>query len=235
MSLRLLEPSVRALVERVLQQDRPAAAAFDADGTLWPSDVGEEFLRWLEAGRLLLHPPREGAWTRYETLLADDPPAAFSFAVEVMEGIAESDLVAWSRPFVLERFVPRVYPPMRELLDELVGRGVDVWVVSASNTWVVRAAAEALGLDASRVRAFEADVDAGRVTRRVRRPLPVDEGKAEVLRAAGVRPALAAGNSRHDEAMLEGAASAFVVVEKNIPGSAGLDMARRHGWPVQFV
>ena len=40
-------------LERRLRADRPSALAFDADGTLWSGDVGEDVFRFaVERGRL---------------------------------------------------------------------------------------------------------------------------------------------------------------------------------------
>lgn len=234
MDLSALDAAVRAIVQAVLDGP-PVAVAFDADGTLWPDDVGEAFLRWLVEHRHVPAGANGDAWTRYQRLLAVDGAAAFGFAVRVLEGRSEAELVEWARPLVESQFVPRLYPPMRALLAALAERGHRVWIVSASAGFLVRIAAAALGLAPDRVIGVSTRVEGGRLTADVEQPVPCGAGKVERLRALKVRPALAAGNSRYDREMLAAAGRAFVVVERRAPREDALSMAREQGWPVQPV
>ncbi len=229
-----IEPEVEELLSSLTRGERCGAVCFDADGTLWPSDVGEEFLQWLDQGRLPSR-PKGSAWPEYERRLAQNAASAYAFAVEVMEGLDESQLVAWAEPFVADRFVPRIYPEVRRLVDALRQAGDEVWIVSASNAWLVRAAARQIGTQTRCVIGFDARVDQGRLTRSLITPWPVGMGKAQALMQRGVLPMLAVGNSLFDREMLEMAQRAIVVCERAAGPSEAVAMARQRGWPVQWV
>src|SRR5262245_42735214 len=91
-----LSPDARAVVDQVLAAARPGqAVAFDADGTLWRNDVGEDLLRALIAeDRLPRHPGRRDLYEEYEARVARDPASGYAFAAEVMEGWEEAALQA---------------------------------------------------------------------------------------------------------------------------------------------
>ena len=53
--------------------------AFDADGTLWRGDVGEDLLRFLAAqGKLPRYRNRRGVYEEYERRVAKDPADAYA-------------------------------------------------------------------------------------------------------------------------------------------------------------
>ncbi|MFL5318725.1 MAG: haloacid dehalogenase-like hydrolase, partial [Myxococcaceae bacterium] len=107
------------------------AVAFDADGTLWRGDVGEDFLRLLATEqRYPAMKGRRGIYEEYERRVAVDPASGYAFAVEVMEGALEADVHEDARTFFGRRFSGRIFRSMRELLTGLKARGYDVWIVS---------------------------------------------------------------------------------------------------------
>lgn len=225
------------LVEEVLRQGHGADAAFDADGTLWSGDVGEDFLRELQRNGRLIDPPPGDLYAEYERLLAIDGARAFAFCVEVMRGLHAGDLLAWSREMFDRLFTGRVFGPMREILGALRRAEVRIWLVSASSLWTVQAGAAALGLDPARVLAVKGPVDAaGRLTGEVSEPVTCAHGKVDALRQAlgGRRPAIAFGNSLFDREMLEHAERAVVVAPRGVHNPA-VALAAERGWPILRV
>lgn len=238
-SMRLdgLEPDVRSAVEEVLRLGPDADAAFDADGTIWHGDVGEEFLRELQALGRLIEPPAGDLYAEYERLLALEPARAFAFCVEVMRGLHEEDVLAWSRELFTRVFARRVIPGMRRILDALRHSGARIWIVSASSLWSVRAGAEMLGLDPSRVLAVCCPTDGqGRLTGEVSDPITCLQGKVDALSLAlgPRRPAIAFGNSLLDREMLEQAHRAVVVAPVGETNDA-VELACARGWPLHRV
>jgi phosphoserine phosphatase len=228
-----LSPAVRALVMPLLAGAPSAAVALDADGTLWRGDVGEDFLRFLAVeDRLPRFPGRSDVYLEYERRVAQDPASGFAFAVEAMEGLDERELGALCRQFVGRRYGGRIFPFARALVAELAAAGHAVWVVSASPVWPVIAGAELLGIPPDRVIGARCEIAEGRLTRRVSLPIPTLEGKVTRLVEAGIRPALAGGNSVLDIPLLEAADRAFVVVPHGEAGEIAR-VARQRGWPVQ--
>ncbi|MGM0576364.1 MAG: HAD family hydrolase [Myxococcota bacterium] len=214
-------------------------AVFDADGTLWAEDVGDVHLRVLEERGLIRSPPGEpGVFDAYLRLCRQDPGAGYAFAVEVMAGLSE-DVVRETAREAWARHRDRLLEPVTRLLRTLGRVDVEVWVVSASNRWVVEAAAvDALGLSPDRVVAMACDVVDGRLTGEVIEPRPNGPGKVEAIREwIGVRPRLAFGNSLHDADMLDDAARGVLVRAHREPATPPLsgDLAARRaagGWLV---
>ncbi len=209
----------------------PGLAAFDADGTLWDGDIGEELLQELIRRRLLVDGPLD-PWQEYQRRLRRDPSDAFSFAVRLMNGLSEVVVRETSQHVFAERFVAGVFPPVRFCLDRLIARGWDVYVVSASNRWSVEVAAAHLGLSPDRVIALGVEVEAGLLTDRVLEPIPVLAGKVILLRQLAGRDAdIAFGNSVLDLPLLL-AAAIPVAVGFPYPGNRFLAQARKRGFAV---
>jgi HAD superfamily phosphoserine phosphatase-like hydrolase len=212
-------------------------AAFDADGTLWAGDAGEDLQHALVSEGALAAATRD----EYERLLRVDMLAAYVHATRALAGLEEAWLRDRARRLVERDVADRVYPEMRGLLTVLAARGVTPWVVSSSNRWVVEAGAATLGIPPERVLAMAVEVEGGVLTGRLVLPAVAREGKAEALRSAlPSPPALCAGNSVNDLAMLRLATrQALVVNPRPSPDPAtGEDLlaeAEARGWLVHYV
>jgi len=209
------------------------SVVFDADGTLWRGDVGEDFLRFLSARGALLSPPAEGAYAKYDRLHHEDPPRAYAYAVTVMAGLLDSELTALASEFFTSRFTGRIFPYVRPLLARLAEQQLEVWVCSASPRWVVDAGAAALGLEARRVIAVDAELDEqGRLTDRVIAPVAAGPGKVAWLKRKNVAPVLAVGNGDLDLDMLSYAGQGWVIAPPDAAPSALVREAIRRDWPI---
>jgi HAD superfamily hydrolase (TIGR01490 family) len=230
----VLSPAASRTVAPLLAAEAPKrVVAFDADGTLWRGDVGEDFLRYLAAQGLL--PGRaaaSGLYEEYERRVAADAAKGYAFAVEVMAGLAEAQLNAWCRDFFAQRFAGRLFAFTRPLLAALEAAGHPVWVVSASPLWIVAVGAAALGIPVERVIAVRANVEEGRLSAAVEQPVPFGPGKVAQLKSRGLKPALAVGNGEGDLPMLEYADAALVVAPHGDPGNGLVRAAQARGWAV---
>lgn len=236
-ALTLLEPEIRKAVEDVAARGPSAAAAFDADGTLWSGDIGEELLRELALHRRLIHPPPGDPFGVYERLFQHEPRRAFAFCVEVMRGLSVADVERWSDELYEARFSSRVFPSMKTIVEMLRRAGVRVFLVSASSAVSVRRAASALGLDPSLVLAVEGSVDGhGLFAGAVVPPVTCSEGKMEALRGrlGSEKPAIAFGNSVFDREMLAGAERAVLVAPRTSDRPVVV-LAEAQGWLIHRV
>lgn len=216
-----LHATVRAAVEA------GGTAAFDADGTLWADDIGESFLRELEREALL----PAGSWRRYEERLARDPVDAYGWAVTAMAGLEERLVRERAAAFFRDHFARRLFPAMRELVEALVAAEVRVAIVSASNRWLIEAAARALRVHHAAGVAVE--VVEGRLSDRLVLPLPAEEGKVDwALRMLGGPPALAVGNGAIDLHLLQAAAHRLVICPAEDPDTPLAREGRAAGWTV---
>jgi len=224
------QPSGPKFVASVLRLE-PRLAVFDCDGTLWSGDAGADFFYWeIERGLL----PREvAAWAlpRYDAYKAGqvDEETMCGEMVTIHQGLSEAELERAAEDFFREKVAMHIFPSMQELTMELVRRGCEIWAVSSTNEWVVRAGARRFGFRASHVLAASVEVVGGCATQRLRR-VPTGEGKARVIREL-LPPApidAAFGNTVHDIAMLSLARHAFAIS----PDSALERLAHERGWTV---
>jgi phosphatidylglycerophosphatase C len=210
----------------------PGDVAFDADGTLWRGDVGEELLRALAHQRMLPKHQRPGVYEEYERRVEQDPIAGYTWAVEIMEGLAEPALSAECSRLFDARFAGKMFRWVKPLIALLHARGSKCWVVSASPIWAVRPGAAALGIPDERVIGVQSDVEGGVLTRRVHAPIPCGEGKVWRLKERNCRPALGVGNGDLDLPMLAYSASALVVAPHNSADNGLVKAASERKWPI---
>ncbi|MBI2945558.1 MAG: haloacid dehalogenase-like hydrolase [Candidatus Wallbacteria bacterium] len=215
----------------------PGTAVFDADHTLWVDDVGEGFFEWLvRTGRLPRVGGTENPFEEYVRIEKSDKLRAYGMAVTRMAGLAESDVTRWAASYFRVVFARRVYAAQRNLIRALQGKGWDVWIVSASNRWIVQAGAPYLGVAPSRVVGIDLVVRDGVLTSELAYPVTWGLGKvAAIERFIGARPDFASGDSRGDLEMMEQARRlALLVVYPKKSSQAGMRAtARRRGWLTQ--
>jgi HAD superfamily phosphoserine phosphatase-like hydrolase len=230
-------PATNGFLDSVLRL-KPQVAAFDCDGTLWSGDLGERFFDW-ELTESYVFPDgpsreilsrtwraRHAAYKRGEV----DETTMCGEMVTMHQGISERQMMEASTRFFDEFFVVQIFPEMRELVRRLQESDCDVWAVSSSNEWVIRAAMRHFSIPDSRILAAKVEVEKDIVTDRLIR-VPSGEGKPKALRAVVNKPIDAAfGNSRWDTEMLAIAKHAFAVN----PNPDLEAIARERGWLIYF-
>jgi phosphoserine phosphatase len=225
-------PAANEFIDSIVQRN-PKVAAFDCDGTLWSGDVGERFFDWeLREGGIVsaaLDRPmrdRHAAYKRGEV----DETTMCGEMVTMHQGIAEEVLMAAASRFFERFFVQQIFPEMRELVRRLQDNNCEIWAVSSSGEWLIRAAMKYFGIPESRVLAAKVELDGGKATDRLVR-VPSGAGKPEALREAVKKEIdVAFGNSRWDAEMLA-LAKHPVAVNPNPDLEA---MARERGWQIYF-
>ncbi len=228
----------RDAVAKQLAAPKPnRLACFDADGTLWNEDLGEALFRWLAAGHLLpglggRRDPLE-VWHDYEARVAKNRADGYGWAVQCMAGLREADLVTWCRQ--MANAWPNYRPAMVELINGLRSVGYEVWLVSASNAWVIEAATPFVGVPAGNVLGMQVEVDHGVLTDRLVRPLTCNQGKVDAIaKRLGRAPDLAVGDSLGDLEMLETTTLPLVVGRTDKPHAELPKLAASRGWAVHL-
>ncbi|MBV8206457.1 MAG: haloacid dehalogenase-like hydrolase [Acidobacteria bacterium] len=205
-------------------------AVFDCDDTLWSGDSGREFLYWELKHGLLPGPIAAWAKRRYDCYLEGkvSEEDMCGEMVTIHQGVREADIVAAAEVFFREHCEGNIFPEMREVTGALLSAGCQVWAVSSTNEWVVRAGARRFGIPAGRVLAACVHIEDGCATGTLDE-VPTDEGKAaSIRRHIPGRVDAVFGNSIHDLQMLELARHPFVIN----PTLELLAIARERGWPV---
>ena len=210
----------------------PRVAAFDCDGTLWSGDAGETFFDWEIRQGIVTAEVGQAMRARYAEYKAgkvseDDMCGEM---VTMHRGISEDVMMQAASEFMSHSFPGRIFPEMQDLMRRLHDRGCEVWAVSSSNEWVIRAGMKSFGIAENRILAAKPVLENGIVTDRLVRT-PSGPGKAAALAEIVLKPVDAAfGNSRWDTEMLAYAGHPFA-----INPTADLEAtARARGWSIYF-
>jgi HAD superfamily phosphoserine phosphatase-like hydrolase len=225
-------PATNQFLESILNLE-PRVAAFDCDGTLWSGDAGERFFDWeLREGDVVaaaldrLMRERYAAYKRGEV----DETTMCGEMVTMHRGISERKLMAAAARFFDQFFVSQIFPEMRELVRRLRESGCELWAVSSSNEWVIRAGMKHFGIPETRILAAKVELDHGVATARLIR-VPSGDGKSQALREVVKKDIEAAfGNSRWDTEMLAMSKHAVAVN----PNPDLESTARQRGWQIYF-
>lgn len=231
-------PEINAALDHFLSRDlHGEVAVFDADGTLWHEDVGEAFLHWLIDQKKLHMPSDLDVYAHYEALCAQDKMIGYPYAAQAMAGMSEAEVRRLAANFFADHFRQNIYPGQRALIERLQRAGVQVWIVSASNQWLIEAAANYLGVPAAQVVGIRLGVERGLITDKIIPPVTYRQGKVEAIRKyIGKRPILVSGDSLTDYEMLLDATQMRLVINPKDKGPDEANiykLARQHGWLIQ--
>jgi phosphoserine phosphatase len=227
-----LQPAAKAFLDSVLRL-QPRVAAFDCDGTLWSGDAGERFFDWeLKQGDLVADTVGRSMRDRYAAYKRGEVDEATMCGemVTMHRGISELTMMRAATTFFDKFFDAQIFPEMRDLIHSLQHAGCEVWAVSSSNEWLIRAGMKHFGISDDRILATTVALDDGIITDRPIR-IPSGPGKPQALREVVQKDVDAAfGNSRFDAEMLAMAKHAFAIN----PNPDLEATALRQHWPVYF-
>ena len=224
-------PTSTGFVDTVLRL-APRVAAFDCDGTLWSGDAGETFFDW-EIKRGVVSPEVGSAmrlqYAEYKAGKVSEDDMCGEM-VTMHKGMSDASLMEVATEFMTSHFPGRTFPEMKQLVNQLHDSGCEIWAVSSSNEWLIRAGLKQFGIPDHRILAAKAELSNGLVTDKLVR-MPSGPGKPKALReVAGKEIDAAFGNSRWDVDMLAMAKHGFAVN----PNSDLEAAAKQRGWTIYF-
>lgn len=189
-------------------------AAFDADGTLWNTDLGENFFRFQIASGQLPNLPADpwGHYVRWKS--GGDPRPAYLWLAQINQGQPFSRVQKWADEAVAQYESLPIFEDQQKWIELLQKAGVEIYVVTASVRWAVIPGARKLGIASDHVLGVETSIEDGRVTDQRAGYMTYREGKAEALQKilGPRRPFFCAGNTLGDLALLQLASRAALAV-----------------------
>ena len=224
-------PTATQFIESVLRL-APRVAAFDCDGTLWSGDAGETFFDWEIKRGIVSEEVARAMRARYAEYKAGkvSEEDMCGEMVTMHKGLSESAVMGAATEFMTSHFPGRVFPEMKQLVHRLHEQDCEVWAVSSSNEWLIRAGVKEFGIPQSRILAAKVELDHEIVTDKLVR-VPSGPGKPKALsEVAGKEIDVAFGNSRWDVDMLAMARHAFAVN----PNPDLETTAHQRGWAIYF-
>ncbi len=230
-SAHTIHPAGQEFLESVLRL-KPRVAAFDCDGTLWSGDAGETFFDWELKRAVVSSEVSKAIRARYLEYKAGkvSEEDMCGEMVTMHKGLTDAAMMETASEFMAGSFPGRIFPDMQLLVRRLHEEGCEIWAVSSSNEWLIRAGMRQFGIPDDRILAAKVELEDGIVTDRLVR-VPSGPGKPKALREVVKKDIDAAfGNSRWDADMLTIARHAFAVN----PNADLEAAARQRGWTVYF-
>lgn len=216
-----------ALKNELRKTDKPIAV-FDADGTLWDTDIGENFFLWQIANAGLKLP--DNPWDFYREMKSrnDDPRAAYLWLAQICQGRKLNEVRDWAKRAVEKQQPLAIYPAQKTLIEHFHKSGVEVYVVTASIKWSVEPAAALLGIPEHRVLGVSTKTVNDFVSAEQEGFITYREGKMqELLRiTGGRRPFFGCGNTLGDISLLNDATEVSLAV-CSAPAGAELHLAEQ--------
>ncbi|MGE5085888.1 MAG: HAD family hydrolase [Bacillota bacterium] len=195
--------SINATLDQVLEEQSQPVAAFDADGTLWDIDLGENFFQYQIDHNLVKLPPNP--WEHYQDMKAADPRKAYLWLAQICQGHSLKEIQSWAKDAVKASAPIPIFSEQEKLIKLFMSRGVKIYIITASVKWAVEAGAELLGLASDSVIGIETESANGIVSARQKGLITYRQGKVEALleKTQGRLPFFASGNTMGDFQLLK--------------------------------
>jgi len=203
---------IQKSLDQALKQNPSPVAAFDADGTLWDSDLGEAFFHH-KIDHKLVELPSE-PWQHYIDMKKKSPPTAYLWLAQICAGQSMTTIQQWAETAFQNIKPSPIFEEQRKLIQLFQKSGVQIYIITASVKWAVEPGAKALGIPADHVIGIETALEGALVGKAQKGPITYREGKVQaLLEKTGKRKAFfTSGNSEGDLALLESSTDLRLVV-----------------------
>ena len=198
----LLNKIILCLESTLLKVKNPVVA-FDADGTLWPHDVGKSFFQYQVENQLIKTPDPKATFKRIQE--EKGRKQALIWLAQAQAGLSLSQLNQWIEDFLTKNSF-KMFPFQQSLIEWLRAQKVEVFVVSSSLKWVLDQALQAYNIPSQNIIGVQTKIQKGIITNQAILPAPIYKDKVPAFQAhtkKGVCPILVAGNTLADQALLE--------------------------------
>ena len=180
-------------------------AAFDADGTLWDTDLGENFFQY-QIDHNCVDLPKD-PWAFYQELKKKngDPREAYLWLAQINKKQPLAQVRLWSQAAFDDIRPSPLFADQKKLVEFLLSENVHIFIVTASVAWAVEPGARAMGLSEKNVIGIETEIKDLTVSEIPIYPVTYKQGKVDAFlkRSGGVLPFLACGNTTGDTELLK--------------------------------
>lgn len=196
---------INKATDQALKEDSTPVAAFDADGTLWDTDLGETFFRYQIENQLVNLPM--DPWNYYQDMKAKNPEQAYLWLAQICSGKPISLIHDWAQTAVQKASPLPIFSEQKKIIELFQSKGIKIYIITASVKWSVEPGAEALGLTKENVIGVETRVENGCITDIQSGTITYRAGKVKALleKTGGKKPFFASGNTMGDFQLLESA------------------------------
>ncbi len=201
-------------IDSALEAGSHPVAAFDADGTLWSTDMGEEYFQYIIKNKLV--PLPKDPMSHYLKLRnGNNPPEGYLWLAQILKGQSLAEIQQWGHDCLKQVSPPPFYPELKKLIQYLKLNGVNIFIVTASVKWAIESAAtqfyeiqpeNILGVKTQVINELITDTQDG--------PITWKQGKVDGLNLAteNKKPFLAVGNSTGDSFLLKNSTDIQIAV-----------------------
>jgi len=203
---------INTALDYALAKDAEPVAAFDADGTLWDTDLGEAFFHYQIDNKLVSLPPEP--WNHYQELKKVDPTVAYLWLAQINKGQKLETVQQWAAEAVKGISPVPVFEEQKKIIDLFKSKGVQVYIITASVKWSVEPGAKLLGLDPDCVLGVETNIENNLISENQKGVITYQMGKVEALleRTDGKKPFFCSGNTMGDFQLLNTSADLAMAV-----------------------
>ena len=142
----------------------PIIAAFDADGTLWDTDLGENFFQYQIDQKSVELPANPFSYYLELKKKNQDPREAYLWLAQINKGQNITDVRHWSQSAFDDLQPFPLFSEQKKLIDLFLENQVQVYIVTASVSWAVEPGARALGIPIENVIGVETRIKENLVT-----------------------------------------------------------------------
>lgn len=231
--------SIYAAIDREAGKSKGLIAAFDADGTLWDTDLGEALFEYQIRNNLLPNLPKDPMEHYHRMKKEKSHEAAYLWLAQINAGRRIEEVREWAKAAVRALHPVPVFTEQRKIIGHLLNKGCQVYIVTASIAWAVEPGAALVGLKPENVIGIRTKVVDGLVTDQQDGSITYRNGKVTGLleKTGGAYPFFCAGNTEGDLPLLEASRSIRVVVAASDKRNTNYDteqsmikLAQTHGW-----
>ena len=218
----LLE-KIKQSLRSVINQTHNPTAAFDADGTLWPSDVGKDFFQFQVQQKLLSYSNPQQVFDDIKQ--NKSKKNALHWLAIAQAGHYLTDIKQQAIDFLKQHPV-KPFLFQQHLIEWLIKHKVSVFVVSSSLKWVLdEAVPKMYPIQCQNIIGVETKISRGKITDQLIQPAPIQEDKPLAFHhwAGDSLPIFVSGNTLSDQALLERASHVRLVVTSATRGKRNYD------------